>query len=245
MMSIHLQLQKRFSFSNSCITFVADAATGALTMLFINRLSTQFRKQIKNTKDCNKMDPSLFYGDEKQLTKISDSHRFLPKELYHQMVRNCIICCVDCLIIRQNQAGKKECLLVKRASEPVKGFWWLPGGRMLKGETFFAAAKRKAQQETGLDEVTPIHVLGVWNTFFPTSCWDTETENGTQTINVVVLVELSHCGQVIPELQLDETSNDWKWIGLDPAEAVYFGVDIYIQQALARLHEWNPAYAAG
>jgi ADP-ribose pyrophosphatase YjhB (NUDIX family) len=60
------------------------------------------------------------------------------------------MCCVYCLLVQTTNTGKKECLLVLRSSEPVKGVWWLPGGQLLKGESFFAAAKRKAQQETGL-----------------------------------------------------------------------------------------------
>jgi len=155
------------------------------------------------------------------------------------MVRDAVVCCVDTLIVRTRQDGKKECLLVKRSSEPVKGVWWLPGGRLLKGETFFAAAIRKAQEETGLTDVTPIQVLGVWNTFFPTSHWDTETVKGTQTVNPIVLVELNERGA---DVKLDETSEEYRWIGLDPDEAEKNGEDRYPLQALRRLKNWNPNY---
>jgi len=36
-------------------------------------------------------------------------------------------------------------LLVKRGDEPVKGYWWVPGGRILRNETFYAAARRKVK----------------------------------------------------------------------------------------------------
>mmetsp|Transcript_5081 Transcript_5081/g.7362 ORF Transcript_5081/g.7362 Transcript_5081/m.7362 type:complete len:115 (+) Transcript_5081:334-678(+) len=112
---------------------------------------------------------------------------------------------------------------------------------MLKGETFFDAAKRKAKGETGLDAsiIRPIQVLGVWNTFFPTSHWDTDTQKGTQTVNPIVLVELDQPGV---EIQLDETSENYKWIGLCPKEATKNGEDRYVLQALWRLHQWNPTY---
>jgi len=184
-------------------------------------------------------DLSLFYGDVEELTTITNTRRFLPKEIYGTMVRDTVVCCVDCLIVRTNENGKKECLLVERSSEPVKGVWWLPGGRLLKGETFFAAARRKAQQETGLTDVTPIQVLGVWNTFFPTSHWDTETEKGTQTVNPIVLVELNEPGA---DVKLDETSERCRWIGLDPQAAEKNGEDRYVLQALLRLKDWNPSY---
>ena len=184
-------------------------------------------------------DLSLFYGNVDELTKITDQRKFLPTEVYSKMVLDAVVCCVDCLIVRTNASGAKECLLVERSSEPVKGVWWLPGGRMFKGETFFAAAVRKAQQETGLTRVTPIQVLGVWNTFFPTSHWDTATEKGTQTVNAVVLVELSDPGA---DVKLDETSEEWRWIPLSPEAAEKNGEDRYVLQALLRLKAWDPTY---
>jgi colanic acid biosynthesis protein WcaH len=183
-------------------------------------------------------DLSLFYGDESALTTITDSRRFLPKEVYRIMVQHAVVCCVDVLVVRQS-SGKMECLLVERSSEPAKGLWWFPGGRLWKGETFFAAAVRKTREETGLDHVKPIQVLGVWNTFFPTSNWDSEESKGTQTVNPVVLVELA--GDA-PDVKLDSTSANYQWIGLDPHTAQANGVDKYVVQALWRLKAWNPNY---
>lgn len=87
--------------------------------------------------------------------------------------------------------NRKECLLVERATEPVKGVWWLPGGRLFKGETFFDGAIRKAKEETGLDNVKPIQVLGFYNTFFPTSAWDTDECKGTQTVQVSLIFTMT------------------------------------------------------
>jgi ADP-ribose pyrophosphatase YjhB (NUDIX family) len=113
------------------------------------------------------------------------------------------------------------------------------GGRLLKGETFFAAATRKAVQETGLTNVKPIQVLGVWNTFFPTSHWDNDAKRGTQTVNPIVLVELLDKNATI---KLDDTSENYRWIGLDPDVAEANGEDRYVLQALRRLQAWNPNY---
>jgi ADP-ribose pyrophosphatase YjhB (NUDIX family) len=48
-------------------------------------------------------------------------------------------------------------LLVKRAHEPLKGEWSVPGGAVEIGETLTAAIRREVREETGLDvEVGPI-----------------------------------------------------------------------------------------
>jgi 8-oxo-dGTP diphosphatase len=42
-------------------------------------------------------------------------------------------------------------VLVKRAHEPLKGEWSLPGGTVEVGETLVEAVVREAREETGLD----------------------------------------------------------------------------------------------
>jgi|TARA_B100000530_G_scaffold54836_1_gene30942 8-oxo-dGTP diphosphatase len=41
-------------------------------------------------------------------------------------------------------------LLVKRANEPHRGSWSIPGGRLISGESWQAAAEREVLEETGL-----------------------------------------------------------------------------------------------
>ena len=201
-------------------------------------------------------DLSLFYGstpqEDEQLVTITDQRRFLPAAVYGPLVRDTVVCCVDILLVRihhsSSSSSRRECLLVQRGSEPAKGLWWLPGGRLLKGETFFAAAQRKAWQETGLEQVRPIQVLGVWNTFFPKSRWDDETSQGTQTVNPIVLVEISNDNEDGQQndsdtnIRLDEQSENYRWIGLDPAAAEAAGEDKYVVEALYRLEAWDPNY---
>lgn len=43
-----------------------------------------------------------------------------------------------------------EILLIKRANEPGKGLWAVPGGKVERGESLAEAATREVKEETGL-----------------------------------------------------------------------------------------------
>ena len=59
---------------------------------------------------------------------------------------------VGAVVVRDGKA-----LIVKRAHEPRKGEWSLPGGRVELGESLEEATRREIKEETGLDvEVGPL-----------------------------------------------------------------------------------------
>lgn len=208
-------------------------------------------------------DVTMFYGstktDHDNQQYIAKEKQYLEAELYGQIVRNTVVVCVDCLIVKYNvHTARYECLLVERADEPAKNLWWLPGGRLYKGETFFDGALRKCKEETGLDvdaddgnvSIKPIQVLGFYNTFFPTSSWDTESDKGTQTVQPIILVKIETKDKTIDtnsdhtEILLDRTSERYRWIGLDPEEAKTNGEDRYVIDALLKYQAWNSSYGS-
>ena len=52
-------------------------------------------------------------------------------------------------------------LLARRADEPAKGLWDLPGGFPHEGEEPLAALEREVREETGL-ELGDVELLGIW-----------------------------------------------------------------------------------
>ncbi len=57
--------------------------------------------------------------------------------------------------------GKGRVLLARRAVEPFKGRWDIPGGFLEEGEPPLDGVRRELREETGL-EVEPLDFLGAW-----------------------------------------------------------------------------------
>ncbi|MBI2678926.1 MAG: NUDIX hydrolase [Candidatus Koribacter versatilis] len=64
---------------------------------------------------------------------------------------------VGAIIIERGRA-----LVIRRATEPLKGEWSIPGGMLELGETLRTGVAREAKEETGL-EVVPLEVLDVYD----------------------------------------------------------------------------------
>jgi 8-oxo-dGTP diphosphatase len=52
-------------------------------------------------------------------------------------------------------------LLARRAGEPFRGYWDLPGGFLEEGEHPLDGIRRELREETGLD-IEPLEFIGVW-----------------------------------------------------------------------------------
>jgi ADP-ribose pyrophosphatase YjhB (NUDIX family) len=57
-------------------------------------------------------------------------------------------------------------LLARRANEPFKGYWDLPGGFLEEDEHPLDALRRELREETSL-EVEPLDFIGVWMDRYP------------------------------------------------------------------------------
>jgi colanic acid biosynthesis protein WcaH len=140
---------------------------------------------------------------------------FIPDDLYQQILESVPIACVDVAIV----SGGKV-LLVRRKDDPAKGQWWIPGGRVHKGEKLVEAARRKALDEVGIAcHVGPI--IHTDETIFPDGPYG------------VAIHSINTCFFLYPEsnaasIQLDTHHEDAKWV-----ETIDPGLHPYVRLCLA------------
>ena len=88
---------------------------------------------------------------------------WIPADDWRTIVTNVPIVSVD-LVIRRDGGV----VLGRRTNEPAKGNWFIPGGRVLKGETRREAVGRVAAEELGI-EVEIVESLGAFEHLYDTS----------------------------------------------------------------------------
>lgn len=119
--------------------------------------------------------------------------KLIPTKLYKKIVELVPILCVDVILEHE---GKY--ILVKRKNNPLKGQWWIIGGRALKGERLLSCAKRKVREETGL-VAHGLQISGIYEDSYRTSAF------GVPTSSVSILFT----GKVDTfKPKLDSTSSD-------------------------------------
>jgi len=123
----------------------------------------------------------------------------IPDLEYQKILEFMPIICVDLIITYNN-----KCLLLLRNTEPAKGQYWFPGGRINKMETIEDATIRKSKEETNLD-CEFVKIISVEETIFPK---EKDMRTDLHTINICCHLTCDS----IENIRIDEYHNDYKWI---------------------------------
>lgn len=136
--------------------------------------------------------------------------------MYLQILRRMPIACVDVAIVSEGAA-----LLVRRKDAPARHQWWLPGGRVRKGERLRQAAARKAREETGV-RCTIGALLLTEDTIFP----DGPGGIAVHSINSCFLAQPARASF---RIELDAHHLAHRWV-----RAIPRGVHPYVELCLRR-----------
>lgn len=88
---------------------------------------------------------------------------FLNTQDFSQVVRTTPLISIDLLI--ENERG--EYLVGRRKNRPAQGYWFVPGGRVLKDENLSCAFTRLCEEELGyFFAISDGRFFGVWQHFY-------------------------------------------------------------------------------
>ncbi|MDR3748761.1 MAG: NUDIX hydrolase [Acidobacteriota bacterium] len=113
-------------------------------------------------------------------------------------------------------------LLVRRATEPLKGEWSVPGGMLELGEKLRDGARREALEETGL-EIEVGEVLDVFDSIFPDA-------DGRTQYHYVLIDFL--CRRLSGEAKASSDVSEVRWV--TEGELAGFGLRQSIEQVICK-----------
>ncbi|QLE86084.1 GDP-mannose mannosyl hydrolase [Shewanella sp. Scap07] len=88
---------------------------------------------------------------------------YLDEQTFKMIIDSTPLVSIDLLI--KNSEGKY--LLGYRNNRPAKGFWFVPGGRILKDESIDSAFTRLCKNELMIDiDMQQAHLIGVFDHFY-------------------------------------------------------------------------------
>ena len=128
-------------------------------------------------------------------------NKFLPADVFKQIIDTTPLVSID-LVVRDT-AG--QVLLGKRNNRPAQGFWFVPGGRILKNERLADAFKRLTLDELGCEyDMAQAKHLGLYEHFYDDSIFtDVSTHYVVNAFELVVAKQ----DLLLPDAQ----HNDYRW----------------------------------
>ena len=129
----------------------------------------------------------------------------LDRQTFQIVVENTPLVSIDICLVSDDQI-----LLGQRINEPLRGFWFTPGGRIYKNETWENALVRIAKVELGLPDlrVERFSLMGVWDHFYNNSAFDKNTT--THYVNLPHYIDVKYK----PEIIIDCQHCDFQWFNL-------------------------------
>ena len=139
---------------------------------------------------------------------------FLDDKTFRSILASTPLVSMDLVI--QNCRG--EVLLGQRLNRPAQGVWFVPGGRILKNETMYAAFSRLTKDELGTAfRRNEARMLGAYEHFYADSVFgDSSDSPGTHYVVLAYQLVLTEA----EELQPPHTQHDaYRWWPLTEAQA--------------------------
>ncbi|KPW01795.1 GDP-mannose mannosyl hydrolase [Pseudoalteromonas sp. P1-11] len=133
---------------------------------------------------------------------------FLEKQIFTTVIDSTPLVSIDLVVINE----KNEVLLGQRLNRPAKGFWFVPGGRILKNEALADAFKRLTLEELGTEYlIENASLLGPYDHFY-TDCVFNESIN---THYVAIAYILKTNKNELNSLPIAQQHSNYSWLAIE------------------------------
>jgi colanic acid biosynthesis protein WcaH len=132
---------------------------------------------------------------------------FLDQQTFSTVIKSSPLVSIDLVVI--NQSG--QALLGQRLNRPAKGFWFVPGGRILKNESLASAFKRLTHDELGTEfAIEQATLQGPYDHFYNDNVFGEEFS--THYVAISFVIKLT---QPLSNLPMDVQHNGYKWFAIN------------------------------
>ena len=130
----------------------------------------------------------------------------LSTEEFKRLVQVAPLFSIDLVMLNSHN----EILVGRRRNAPAKGYWFVPGGRVYKGESLNQAFKRISKTELGVEFSRDYaHFLGLFDHFYSDSFFSAEIS--THYINSAYALKYERRFIDLPNNQ----HSNYKWLSID------------------------------
>ncbi len=136
------------------------------------------------------------------------SSRKIPQPDFLNVITNTPLISIDIII----HNPKEEVLLGLRRNAPARNYWFIPGGRILKDESFPVAFSRIASAEYGLHlNIGDAVFKGIYEHIYPGENFFDEPGVSTHYIVIAYEYRLTGAPLKLPE----EQHNEYRWMKIN------------------------------
>ena len=133
---------------------------------------------------------------------------FLEQAIFTTVIDSTPLVSIDLVVINENN----QALLGKRLNRPAKGYWFVPGGRILKNESLENAFKRLTKDELGEQYlINEASLLGPYDHFYD----DCVFNEVTSTHYVAIAYILKVKSNILDDLPIAEQHSNYNWLSIE------------------------------
>lgn len=128
----------------------------------------------------------------------------------------------DCVVFKSRE-DSYEVVLIRRKSEPFKGYWALPGGFIEMSETAEECVKRELFEETGIKNIKPEQLYTFTNV-------DRDPRGRTISISFIAFTDSDN-------ITAGDDADEVRWFSLKNLPPLAFDHELILRMAVNRISE--------